>query len=589
MTDPNHKLRITRLHLSNFKGFTNFSLSLDPMTMLVGPNNAGKSSIIGVFRALSVALRTARARRPQLLRSGDVDRWGYHIPEDAIPISLENAQYNYSDTDAVATFTFSNQRVLRLVFSQETGCQLVVEPDGPMIRTVSNFKRFFPIEIGVVPILGPFEHEEQLVEEKTVRRNLQTHRASRNFRNYWYQIGIDEFEEFRQAVRESWDGIDIQRPQLSPNRDGEYFLHMMCTEDRITRELYWMGFGFHIWLQIMTHVLRDREATLLVIDEPETYMHPALQRHLLNVLRDAGPDCLLATHSSELVAEADRDEVVLVDKAKRSGKRLRSNAHVSALDALGSRFNFALTDVLRQHAAILVEGESDLKYLKLLGSRLSPKKLQGSRIPPLIPLGGHRPDEAADFARAMRTLVGSDVRVAVVLDRDYRSDEEVEEIESVLQKTFTIAHVLRRKEIENYFITPGVVSKALRARRNGSGQDSSFDGVTLLESATDGLRDDAESQCVAKFVDYGSKARRSLDLSTLNKEALSRFRRRWSTIAGRLDIVSGKHVLREVNSALQASGERALTVPQLARQMKEADIPREVVTLLRQLDRLTAV
>ena len=558
------------------------------MTMLVGPNNAGKSTIIGVFRALSVALRTARSRRPRLLQSGDIDRWGYSIPEDAIPISLENAQHNYSDSDAVATFTFSNGRVLRLVFSQDAGCSLVVEPDGPIIRTVSDFQRSFPVEIGVVPVLGPFEHEEQLVEERTVRRNLQTHRASRNFRNYWNQRSEDDFEEFRQTIVESWTGIDIERPELSLNVDGDYVLHMMCTEDRITRELHWMGFGFHIWLQIMTHVLRAREATLLVIDEPETYMHPALQRHLLNVLRDAGPDCLLATHSSELVAEADRTDVVLVDKGKRSGKRLRSSGHVSALDALGSRFNFALTDVLRQHTAILVEGESDLKYLKLLGGRLSPKKLQGARVPPLIPLGGHRPDEATDFVRAMRTLIGTDVRVAVVLDRDYRSDEKVEDIEVALQERFSIAHVLRRKEIENYFLTPRVVAKALNARRNQNSQDDGIDGVALLESITDDLHDDVEGQCVAKYVGHASKIRRGVDQSTLNKEALSRFRARWSTLDGRLEIVSGKQVLRGVNSTLQAAGERALTIPQLARQMVDTDIPREVVTLLRQLDGLTA-
>ena len=587
MSEPVERVRITRLQLINFKGFSRFSLKLEPMTMLVGPNNAGKSTIVGAFRALSVALRTARTRTPTILRLADGNHRGYRIATDQIPISLENAQYNYSDDDALATFTLSNGNRLRLVFSKDAGCLLVTLPEGPIIKSTAEFKRQYPIDIGVVPVLGPLEHNEQVVEDQTVQRNLQTHRASRNFRNYWRSSSIDDFEEFRQAVQDSWEGIDIQRPEMTIGVDGPSVLHMMCTEDRMTRELYWMGFGFHIWLQIMTHVLRARDATILIMDEPETYMHPALQRYLLSLLRETGVDCLLATHSSELVAEAERSEVALIDKTQHSGKWLRSTAHSDALDALGSKFNFALTDVLRQRTGLLLEGDTDLKLLKQLGRRLSPSVLGGAHVPPVVPLGGHHPDKAMDIARAMKALMGPDIRLAVVLDRDYRSDEELRKIETLLQKEFGLARVLRRKEIENYFLTPNAISKAIASRNRSAEGASSIDAIAVADAVLDSMRTNTEGLFVSQYVSFGGKDRPGVDPSTLTREAMERFRDQWRTLEGRLALVSGKKFLRNLNSTLQEREVKPITTAQLANQMSESEIPLEMRTLLRHISQFT--
>ena len=116
----------------------------------------------------------------------------------------------------------------------------------------------------------------------------------------------------------------------------------------MTRELYWVGFGFQIWCQLLTHLSRATENSLVVVDEPEVYLHPDIQRQLLGILRDIGADALLATHSSEIIAEADPAEIVMIDKRKRKGERLKNVAGVQrALEAVGSSQNITLTSLRR--------------------------------------------------------------------------------------------------------------------------------------------------------------------------------------------------------------------------------------------------
>ena len=100
-------------------------------------------------------------------------------------------------------------------------------------------------------------------------------------------------------------------------------LAMFVSENRIDRELYWSGLGFQIWCQLLTHISRCSESDILVVDEPEVYLHPEVQRHLLGILREVNPDILLATHSVEILGEADPSEILLIDKSKPSARRLR--------------------------------------------------------------------------------------------------------------------------------------------------------------------------------------------------------------------------------------------------------------------------
>jgi len=155
---------ITSVRFRNFKALRQFTVSLQHMNMLVGPNNAGKSTIIGAFRVLAAALVRARTRNPE--RLSRIEKWGYPVADEAIPISMENIHTDYADVESTATFHLSNGRALTLLFPVAGGCFLLTDDTGKRITRTAEFKREFPVSIGFVPVLGPVEHEEELFKRK---------------------------------------------------------------------------------------------------------------------------------------------------------------------------------------------------------------------------------------------------------------------------------------------------------------------------------------------------------------------------------------------------------------------------------------
>jgi hypothetical protein len=462
-----------------------------------------------------------------------------------------------------------------------------------IVTTPSEFKAWFPVDLTIVPVLGPVEHDESIILEKTVAENLGTRRASRNFRNYWFwrvrTEGPAPFEELRTLLRDTWPGMDIKPPEaIGDARDR---LAMFCTEDRIDREIYWAGFGFQVWCQLLTHMVRSSDASLFVIDEAELYLHPDLQRQLLGRLRLLGPDILIATHSSELVAEADPAEVCIVDKRARRTRRVQGAEGIrDALTSLGSNRNMVLTQIARSRRGLLVEGE-DFKILRQFARRLGLDRLATGFDFGVTSLGGHRqPKSIRDLCEGIETAVGTSVLFSVLLDRDYRSEAEALDLERELAFAF-FARVLARKELENYLLILAPLDRAItkaiveRSRRSGELVGPTPDARTLLDEITAQMRVEVQGAIVSAEVEYGRIARRDLDSKTLTRRAVQTFETKWPNLDVRLDIVPGKAVLAQLNQRLQGQVGVSLSPSRIIAEFSRNDVPEDLKRILRQLDR----
>lgn len=579
-------LEITSVKFRNFKALRDFSISLSHINVLVGPNNSGKSTILGAFRVLASAIRKARTRSPAFSDLGVFGtRYSYVIDAADVPVSLENAHTDYSEGDSTVTFRLSNGDNFVLVFPLSGGCRMFVEAKVRAPREPKVFRSNYPVTIGVVPVLGPVEHDETLLQKETVQAALLSHRASRHFRNYWHHFP-DGFERFQGLVAKTWPEMEIRRPELVYGANGTRLV-MFCRENRIDRELYWIGSGFQIWCQLLTHAMRSNQDSLMVVDEPEIYLHPDMQRQLLSVFRESGPSLLLATHSSELVAEAEPSDILLVNKRSKSARRLDNvEAMQSALEHLGSAHNITLTQLARTRRLVFVEGD-DFRLIRRFAERAGFQHLaSGLDLVPVAVGGFGQWSRVPSAGWTFQNALGQPVAMAAVFDRDYYCDEEVAEVETELNKVASVVSIHKRKEIENYLLIPEALNRCVtRALAKRSGASSgAIDVAPLLEGIVEELRQETTAQLIGKAMDYFRRPGRSINNATISAQALERCNAQWRDLASKLAVTPGKEVLSRLNKKLQETYGVSITPSSIISCIRKEEIPSDLAQLLAALD-----
>jgi hypothetical protein len=415
-------MRITSVRFSRYKAFRDYSVSLERFNILVGPNNAGKSTILSAFRILAEALRRAKSKSPTFVEGPEGSTRGWLVNLGNVPVATENIFHEYNEDQAASvTFRISTGDRLVLFFPRRGVCNLISESPGRTITSPSLFRRHFNLEIGFVPTLGPVEHDEPLYQQETAREALLSHTASRNFRNIWYHYP-EFFPQFRQLINDTWPGMDIKLPEIDRSYDKP-LLRMYCPEDRIDREIYWAGFGFQVWCQMLTFIVSNRTASLFLIDEPDIYLHSDLQRQLVGMLRSLGPDILLATHSTEIMMEAEHSDILLVSKEYQAAKRLKSQGQLqSVFSNLGSSIKPVLTQIGKSRRLVFVEGK-DFHVISQFAAKLGSSAVANRSRFAVIPAEGFNPARAKAFKEGVEETLGTKISAALIFDRDYRSDQ----------------------------------------------------------------------------------------------------------------------------------------------------------------------
>lgn len=537
------------VHLENFRGFRDHTVSLSPATVLVGQNNAGKSTFIDALRILAIAVRRATSARyvqpPDWLGSKVATGFGYKISFETIDFDFSNVQYNHNRHDpAVLQLQYTSGVVVKVwlgVSAQENFCQVLT--DGGVAASSSSGQSALDIAgIYVMPPIQPLIAHEKRISKTRIEEFMFGRLASRHFRNQLYEKTA-AYRSWKALLQETWPTVAVSAFDADVG-DSEQEYSLILREGPFASEAAWVGGGLQAWMQILWFLCRTPAEGVAVLDEPDVYLHADMQRKLIKLLGERGHrQIIVATHSSEIISDTPPETICVVRKREPYSYRPLTKEKLQAvIDDLGSRHNIQLSKLAEARKISVFEGD-DQKFLSELAFKVSADCYDRFiRVPTFELTGVTNWHQALGAAKALCVASERAMPVHLLIDRDFKSDDEIGKMIEEAEKEGLILHVLQRKEIENYFIDERCLARFLSSR--GQCSVTAAEAKLLIQAAAAAATDDAISTIADQwqYVNRGKSASSSFKFAIESLSQILQGRPREHVVSGKkmISILSTK-------------------------------------------------
>ena len=186
----------------------------------------------------------------------------------------------------------------------------------------------------------------------------------------------DSFQVFQKLVETTWEGLQV-RPIESYFADDGRILQLFVRIQDFEAEIGWMGHGLQMWIQTMWFISQCPGDAIVVLDEPDVYMHADLQRRLIRLITPMFSQLIVATHSLEIIEEVSSDCIIPIDSHKKDIKPIGDEVPLQHLtEELGSPLNIDLARLFVSNRFIVWDGDdSGRKILSAFQSVLYPQDL----------------------------------------------------------------------------------------------------------------------------------------------------------------------------------------------------------------------
>jgi hypothetical protein len=568
----------------NYRCFEDHTVTLKDNTIIVGPNNAGKSTIIEALRLVSIITNRFGAlsfREPPDWLELSKKSKGVSPSLKGIEFNFLSVFHRYRNPPAIIAASFDTGATVEILIGPKTEIFAIVRDiDGRPIQNKSKALSFPLPKVSILPQIAPLSQDEVILDADYVRSAISSSWASLHFRN---QLNLypEYYGDFRELTRSTWPGVTIRK--LEGNRGNPHDpLALLVQDDDFVAEIAWMGHGLQMWLQTMWFLARSKDSSTIILDEPDVYLHADLQRKLIRLLNGEERQVIVATHSIEIMSEVDAQDILIVNRnASESSyaSSLPSVQHV--IDVIGGLHNLQLTRLWHSQRCLMVEGE-DLTYLKQIQNILFPKSSEPIDTIPNMQLGGWNGwTYAVGSKLLLKNAIGESIVVYCVLDSDYHTPEEIKErLNQAAQRNIEL-HIWNKKEIENYLVIPEVI---LRIIESGN-REKIIPSIGVVEKALDQILENQKDITFDAISAEFFLRDRASGVAEANRKARNIIEQAWKTRDGKLSIIAGKKVISELSRWTKETYGVTLSPMKIIRNLERSEIDSELRTVVTAIEK----
>ncbi|MBI4712998.1 MAG: AAA family ATPase [Planctomycetes bacterium] len=359
---------LSKVTIQNYKSLRNLEIPLRPLTVLVGPNNAGKSNLLDCFGFLQNLVEkregavSARGGFHRLVYNGDIKET-IAINIDGTPISIPDVDYRYTlhlVSQDVTSFRitketlFAKGRVLPLDNNTAIGSALI--PDGRLLleypdKTESHQCSVYAPDgkrIGgggqnpqqsylnwwsnpeQYPVLGEFSQSVRnwgfyKIATRTIRKpveiikQLRINEDGSNIAAVLHIIRSEHYEAFKEIaenLKSVVPELDELRTEISEGAVGHTYIAIKEKSGNISIPAWNMSAGTLQLIGLLVILLNPSPPPLICIEEPEGHLHPGLMQEFAHIIRRASEktQVIVSTHSPFLLNYLKPEDVLIVTK-----------------------------------------------------------------------------------------------------------------------------------------------------------------------------------------------------------------------------------------------------------------------------------
>ena len=369
------------LEIRNFKQFGDVQrIELDHPTVLIGPNNCGKTTAIQAMALWSQAVKTWFERKGEAPPSKRTATALNRLSIVSVPVPRTRQFWHNTvvrigrATDVMMEITLGvlhKGEIHPVTMSfRNSGTEVVYcTPDETTLSNRGAIETAAGIDVRLLYPMSGIDIEEPLLQPGRVDVLLgqgQTAQVLRNLCLMVYRNDSDTWERIVQLMGRLF-AIELDSP--SETVRGGIALHYRQPGVQKPLEIALAGRGLQQMLLILAYI-HSHPRSVLLIDEPDAHLEILRQKQVYTLLRrvaaEHGSQVVIATHSEVVYREADDDGLTLL----LAGEAQDLSGQREIRDALRYFGAEHYVRARKKGHVLYVEGRTDFDILHALATRL---------------------------------------------------------------------------------------------------------------------------------------------------------------------------------------------------------------------------